>query len=134
MSGEQTGRPRRAIKTYRDLEVWIAAIDLVEGVYRASAKWPSEERFGLTSQIRRASVSIPSNIAEGYGRGSDKELLRFLSIARGSLRELETQLVIAHRLGYLDDAAMTKLIVSNDQVGSLLHNFVRRVQRDVDNV
>src|SRR4051794_5130461 len=88
-------------RNYRDLVAWQKAMDLVAEVYRASRGFPSEELYGLTNQVRRASVSIPSNIAEGEGRGTNAEFVRFLRIAYGSLREVETQLLIAERLGYL---------------------------------
>ncbi|MFY7853623.1 MAG: four helix bundle protein, partial [Brevundimonas sp.] len=87
---------------YRDLDVWKLAVDWVEAVYRATSNWPSEERFGLTSQLRRAAVSVASNIAEGAARRSTGEFLQFIGMARGSLAEAETQLLIASRLGYLD--------------------------------
>lgn len=85
-------------KRHHRLEVWRDSVELVEAVYRFSAQFPSDERFGLTAQIRRAAISVPSNIAEGVARTSRKEYLRFLSVARGSLSELETQLIIAARL------------------------------------
>lgn len=82
------------------LEVWQAAMAIAEAVYRLSTGFPADERFGLTAQIRRAVVSIPCNIAEGHGRGGTQEFLHFLGIARGSLREVETQLDLARRLGF----------------------------------
>jgi four helix bundle protein len=85
--------------TYRDLKVWQTAMDLVGAVYRLTREFPKEETYGLTIQLRRAAVSIASNIAEGKGRSSDKELLHFLSNAKGSLFEVETQIMIADRLG-----------------------------------
>lgn len=85
---------------HKELDVWKKGMDLVEKIYSLSASFPAEERFGLTSQIRRAAVSVPSNIAEGAARKSDKELLQFISIAIGSLAELETQYLIAIRLGF----------------------------------
>lgn len=92
---------------HKDLDVWKKAMDLVKEIYLVSKEFPSSEQYGLTNQIRRAAVSIPSNIAEGAGRKGDKELLQFLSFALGSLAELETQLLIAVRLGYLDEITST---------------------------
>lgn len=94
---------RREPRRHHDLDVWRDAIDLVAVVYRASASFPPDERYGLTAQIRRAAVSVPSNIAEGSARRSRAELLQFLYIARGSLAEVETQLQIARRLAMLGD-------------------------------
>lgn len=98
------------INSYKDLIVWQKAMDLVEMIYQASRTFPKEELYGLTNQLRRADVSIPSNIDEGHSRSSTAEFHRFLSIARGSLAEVETQLLIAQRLGYL----------SNDQIAPIL--------------
>src|SRR4051812_28791574 len=88
--------------SYRDLTAWQKAMDLVEQVYLGSRNWPKEEAYGLTSQVRRAAISVPSNIAEGQGRDSTKEFLHHLSMARGSILELETQILVAERLGYVD--------------------------------
>ncbi len=96
---EQTG----IIRGHRDLEVWKQAMHLALNVYEATRQFPAEERFGLVSQMRRAAVSIPSNIAEGAGRNGQKEFAHFLGMARGSLSELETQCMLAHRLGFLRD-------------------------------
>lgn len=90
-----------ALSSYRELEVWQVAMDLCEEVYRVSADFPADERFGLISQIRRAAVSVPSNIAEGYGRINRGEYVHHVSIARGSLYETETQLTLAVRLGLI---------------------------------
>lgn len=87
-------------RKYQRLQVWQEAIELVTEVYWLTSRFPDSEKFGLVGQMRRAAVSIPSNIAEGAGRGSDKEFRRFLMIARGSLQELETQLIISGRLGF----------------------------------
>ena len=87
--------------THKDLEVYKRSLDLVEQVYTLTASFPASENFGLTSQLRRAAVSLPSNIAEGSSRGSTKDFIRFLNIASGSLAEIETQLVIAERIGYI---------------------------------
>lgn len=95
---------RREKRRHHDLEVWSDAVDLVEEVYRVTASFPPDERFGLTSQLRRSSVSVPSNIAEGCARRTRAELLQFLYVARGSLAEMDTQVEITRRLGYLADA------------------------------
>ena len=86
---------------HKSLDVWKESITLVKEVYKLTSDFPKEERFGLISQIRRAAVSIPSNIAEGCARNSDKELIQFLYISLGSLSELETQFIIANELGYI---------------------------------
>ncbi|MDG1331297.1 MAG: four helix bundle protein [Crocinitomicaceae bacterium] len=90
------------ISSYQDLIVWQKDVALVEHVYSASKAFPEEEKFGLTSQIRRCAVSVPSNIAEGWGRASKASYRNFLKITRGSLLELETQTIISERLGYLN--------------------------------
>ena len=91
------------IKTHKDLDVWKEAMKLAKEVYTLTARFPKEEMYGLSSQIRRASVSIPSNIAEGAARGSSKDFSRFLYISLGSLAELETQLLLAVDLGFIDN-------------------------------
>jgi four helix bundle protein len=90
------------ITSYRDILAWQKSMDLVVGVYQLAKQFPGDEQFGLTSQMRRAAVSIPANIAEGHGRGHRADYLRFLYIARGSLREVETYLQIAVRLAYIE--------------------------------
>ena len=91
------------LRTHKDLDAWKRSIDLVDAVYRMTKTFPPEELYGLTNQLRRAAVSVPSNIAEGAGRGSTKEFSHFLHIALGSVSEVETQVTIAQRLGYVDD-------------------------------
>ncbi|MBS1701189.1 MAG: four helix bundle protein [Armatimonadetes bacterium] len=103
--------------SFRKLIVWQKAMTLVEVVYRDTSKLPETEKFGLQAQMRRAAVSIPSNIAEGYGRSGTNEYLRFLDIAIGSLRELQTQIEISKRLEYL---AIDELETASDEVGKLL--------------
>ena len=107
-------------KTFRDLVVWQKAMDLVVEIYRLTGGFPAEEKFGLTSQMRRAAVSIPCNIAEGHGRHSGKEFLRFLWIANGSLTELETQLIITHRLQLITKEDYQQLREHFQQVGRML--------------
>ena len=91
------------MKTHKDLDVWKESINLVEYIYQITSSYPKSETYGIISQMRRASISIPSNIAEGAGRKSSKEFVRFISIAQGSLSELETQLIISVRLNYIQD-------------------------------
>ncbi len=102
--------------SYRDLRTWKQAIEVTVQVYRATAAFPKHELYGLVSQLRRASVSIASNIAEGKGRSSDREFILFLHHARGSLLEVETQLLIANRLGYISELESRQL---NDQLEHL---------------
>lgn len=104
-------------KDYNDLDIWQDGIRFVTAVYQATKGFPSEERFGLTSQIQRAAVSIPSNIAEGYAQRSDPTLARFLRIAIGSTAEVDTQLLIAQQLGYI---SLEQMKVLREQVQSLL--------------
>jgi len=115
--------------TYKDLVVWQRAIDLVVMVYRCSSRLPKDERFGLCSQIRRAAVSIPSNIAEGSGRIGKKEVAYFLAVSRGSLRELETLSTIARELGYIDAATTEKLERLASEVGRMLTGLRRSVEK-----
>jgi len=98
------------LKTHRDLDVWREGIELVVKVYEIVQKFPNEERYGLVDQIKRSAISIPSNIAEGAARNSKKEFLQFLHISLGSVLELETQLIIANRLGFLDNEEIFSLI------------------------
>jgi four helix bundle protein len=112
---------------YRDLIAWQKAMDLVLEVYRATKAFPSDELYGLTNQIRRASVSIPSNIAEGQGRGVGKEFSHHLRIANGSRQEVETQLLIAQRLNYLPADTVQLLLAGAEEVGRLLNGLLRSV-------
>ena len=108
------------IKTFRDLLAWQEAMNLVEMIYIQTRNFPKEEMFGLTNQVRRAAVSIPANIAEGNGRISRKEYIHFLYIANGSMKELETHLLIAERLNFLTKEALEEIQVKLQAVGQLL--------------
>jgi four helix bundle protein len=113
---------------FRDLLVWQKAIVLVTEIYRATQSFPSQELYGLTSQIRRASVSIPSNIAEGQGRLTRGEFRQFLGHAKGSLAEVETQLVIAQNLGYLKDP--DALFAQLNEVAKMLSGLLNSLRTD----
>lgn len=116
-----------AARNYRDLLVWQKSMDLCEGVYEVTRSFPRDEIYGLTQQIRRAAVSVPSNIAEGQGRGGDKEFDRFLAIAYGSLREIETQLLLAHRLKYISERTANELLELAAEVGRLVNGLRRKL-------
>lgn len=109
-----------------DLKVWQLAMDLVTDVYAITKLFPDSEKFGLASQMQRAAVSVPSNIAEGAGRESDADFMRFLVIARGSLSELETQVLISQRLGYVDD--VNGLLSKIKEIFMLLKGLIRKVK------
>ncbi|HET9660959.1 MAG TPA: four helix bundle protein [Thermomicrobiales bacterium] len=104
------------IRDFTDLRVWQKGMELTTAIYAATRRFPQDERFGLTSQLRRCAVSVPSNIAEGHSRNQHGEFLRFLLIARGSLGEMKTQLWIANSEGMIDDVAMQRLIREADSL------------------
>ena len=117
--------------THRDLHAWQEAMALVEIVYRATASFPKEELFGLVNQIRRCAISVPSNIAEGAARNSTREWVQFLGISCGSLSELETQLELATRLGYLD--ANTDAMRQTNRVGRIVRALRSSLRAKVAN-
>jgi four helix bundle protein len=117
------------MRPHEKLDVWNKSMDLVVTVYRQTESLPANERFGLTSQIRRAAVSIPANIAEGAARQSSKEFVYSLSNAQGSSSELETELLIAHRLGYLNQNSYDQLRSTLDSVGRMIVGLSRHVKR-----
>jgi four helix bundle protein len=108
------------VQSYRDLKVWQVAMNLAEECYLATRQFPREEQFGLTSQIRRAAASVPANIAEGQGRRSTKEFLQHLSIARGSLMELETHLLLSQRVGLIDQPLLDRLLTMAEEISRML--------------
>jgi len=112
----------------KDLVAWQVAMDLATAVYKATATYPVDERFRLRMQVRRASVSVASNIAEGHGRSAKKEFARFVLIARGSLKETETQILLSRRLEYLDDPSTTELLELCLRVNRLLTGLRQRLQ------
>ena len=118
------------MKDFRDLKVWEKAHQLTLSVYRATARFPSEEKYGLASQMRRSAASIPSNIAEGCGRGGDRELARFLQIAMGSASELEYQLLLCRDLDLLQGSVYTKLEKPTIEVKRMLTSLIRKLMAD----
>ncbi len=119
------------MQSVRELRIWQKAMDLVEACYRLSATLPADERFGLTSQIRRAATSIPANIAEGFGRWNTREFGRFLAISCGSLRELETHVIITQRLGYVSEAKAGPVLRATDELAKMLFRMRERVMNNI---
>lgn len=117
------------MRPHERLDVWQKAVDFVVEVYKATESFPKEEKFGLTAQVRRAAVSIPANIAEGAARRSTKEFVYFLSNAQGSASEVETELLIANRLGYLPEPRLSELRSSYDDIGKMLIGLTRHLNQ-----
>jgi four helix bundle protein len=115
-------------RSYRDLIAWQKAMKFVIQIYEVTQKFPTEERYGITNQLRRASVSVPSNIAEGQARFSQKEFHHFLSMARGSLVEIETQLLIAKDLKYIQSAKTDVLLAAADELGRVLNGLIASIK------
>ncbi|MCX5632160.1 MAG: four helix bundle protein [Phycisphaerae bacterium] len=115
------------MKTYRDLLTWQKSMALVTEIYRLSKSFPRDETYGLTSQMRRCAVSVPSNIAEGYGRNSTSDYIRFLYIAIASLYELQTQIEIALNLQYLSKTGFDKLYESSREIERMLSSLIRKL-------
>jgi four helix bundle protein len=114
---------------YQGLVAWQKAMDLVEAVYQVTRNWPRNEQYGLTSQVRRAAVSVPSNIAEGHGRSGAKEYAHHVSIAYGSLCELETQILIGERLGYSDANVTARLMTQIAEVRRITRGLLGRLRQ-----
>lgn len=118
----------KRIRSYKDLEVWKKAVVLVTDVYRETRPFPKEEVYALTSQIRRSASSVPANIAEGWGRGRTKEFCQFLRIARGSLLELETHLMVAGNLEYIATDANERLAAGIEEISKMLNALVAKLE------
>ncbi|MBP2830589.1 four helix bundle protein [Aquimarina sp. U1-2] len=116
------------MSTFRKLKIWQKSIHLVTNIYDSTKQFPKEEAYGLTSQIRRASISIPSNIAEGYGRTGKKDYLRFLNIAISSLFELQTQLEIAKNLEFINNRTFDAIYEDTRELERMLSSFIRKVK------
>lgn len=132
MNDQKEEDMEHTVKSYRDLIAWQRARELVKETYLLTAEFPVGERFGLVSQMDRAAVSIPSNIAEGYGRATTQDYLHFLRIARGSAYELETQLVLAEDLGLCAQAAASKVVVTLQEVIRLLQGLIAALERRME--
>lgn len=113
---------------YTDLKVWQKAMDLTDAVYDATGSFPKSEAFGLTSQVRRAVVSVPSNIAEGWGRGRGKENVQFLRYARGSLYEVETQMRIAQRRNYIEARTLESILERTVEISKMLSGLAKSLR------
>lgn len=109
---------------YKNLKVWQESVDLVTLVYQVTASYPKSEQFGLVSQMRRCVVSIPSNIAEGYGRGTNGDLIHFLSISLGSSNELDTQLILSRRLSFITEETFALLVEMNASVWKMINSLI----------
>jgi four helix bundle protein len=116
------------IQSYRDLKVWQAAMDLAEGAYRHAQALPPSELYGLASQIRRSATSVPANIAEGYGRESTGSYIQFLRTARGSLKEFETHILLAERVGFTESTRTAALLKNAEGVGKMLNALINSLK------
>ncbi|ARN80335.1 four helix bundle protein [Methylocystis bryophila] len=122
---------REIVRSYRDLRVWKEAMDLAVECYRLTKSFPKEETFGLTSQIRRAACSVPANIAEGYGRESPGHYVNFLRNAQGSLKELETHMVLSIRVGLMREGDSELFTAKSEAIGKMLRALIRSIQKTV---
>lgn len=116
------------MRKYKDLKIWIRSVNLATEVYTLTTNFPSEEKFGLISQMRRCSISVSSNIAEGAGRSSDKEFKRFLNISCGSLYELQTQLIISNNLGFIENKLFEKTEKKSSKIQKMILTYAKRFQ------
>ena len=115
------------MNTYKDLKVWQQSMDLAVGCYRTTKTFPKEEMYGMTSQIRRCASSIPANIAEGWGRQSTGDYIRFLRVSQGSLKELETHMILCHRIELINATTLTGIETQTDAIGKMLNSLIRRL-------
>ena len=117
------------MKTHKDLDIWKLGIELVEEIYKLCENYPKDERFGIVSQLKRAAISIPSNIAEGSARNSQKEFIQFCYISLGSLSEIETQLIISEKLKFLPQENLKKVLLNIETLRKKLLNFIKYLKR-----
>jgi four helix bundle protein len=127
------GNVRKPITDYRDLDVWNESMNLAADIYAMTKTFPREETFGMTSQMRRASVSIAVNIAEGYGRQQTKPFVQFLRVSQGSVKELETLVLLGRRIGLIEDAAAASHAMERcERIGKMLVGLVRKLEAKDD--
>ncbi len=124
MSEEEAAK----IRSFKDLKVWQKGVDLVEMIYKATKMFPKEEMYGLSAQLRRAAVSIPSNIAEGFGRYHNKEYKQFLHVALGSCAEITTQIIIAERLQFVKNSVSERVLSQADEISKMLMSLIKKVR------
>lgn len=117
------------IQSYRDLKVWQQAMEVAEKSYRLTRQFPKDELYGMTSQVRRSAASVAANIAEGHGRNSRGEYAKFLRVAQGSLKELETHLILAARVGLISDGPIAGLLEQSEGLGKMLRALIRALER-----
>jgi len=122
-------RKMEKIRTHKDLDVWKKSIELVTEIYEITRIFPKDEIYGLTGQIRRAAISIPSNIAEGSGRNHDKELVQFLYVSLGSCSELETQIIISNRIKYIDGKMLNDILIKIQDIRKMLLGLIKAVKK-----
>lgn len=131
LSNEDFADKPGQIKSYRDLVIWQKGIELAEVIYQVTSKFPTDERFGLVNQLRRAAVSVPSNIAEGQTRNHTREFVQFLYVSLGSLSEIDTQLTIAQRMDYLDEQLYAgigdRLVTLKKMIYALINSLAQRI-------
>lgn len=118
------------MKGYRDLIVWQKSVDFVRQIYQLTSRFPEDEKFGLSLQLRRAAISIPSNIAEGQSRKSRKEFVRFLLMARGSVSEIDTQLFISQSLNYINSSDSVSAVQNTQEIGKMINGLIRSLQSE----
>ena len=116
------------IRSFKDLKVWQKGVDLVELIYKVTKKFPKEEMYGLSAQLRRAAVSVPSNIAEGFGRYHNKEYKQFLHVALGSCAEIVTQMIIAERLRFVEKSVSEQILSQADEISRMLMSLIKKVR------
>lgn len=121
------------ISSYRDLLVWQKAMDWTVKIYKTTISFPNEERYGLTSQLRKSSSAIPSNIAEGFGRKTTKDYLRFLNIALASSYEALTQIELSFRIGYISNTIFDELFKEGEEIGKMLNGLISKLEGKIPN-